>query len=59
MNSNMEELDLNEMENVNGAGLLDWVVVHIGVPVVRALNDLKDKSGGIIKEGTELLQSIH
>ena len=25
MNTNMKELDLNEMEQVNGAGLFDWL----------------------------------
>ena len=35
MNTNTMELNMNEMELANGAGLIDWIVIKIGMPLAK------------------------
>ena len=35
MNTNTMELSMNEMATVNGAGLIDWIVIKVGLPLGR------------------------
>ena len=30
---NMQEMSMNELEQVNGGGLLEWVAQHIAAPI--------------------------
>ena len=57
MMNNRKELSMNELENVNGAGLLDWVVVHVATPVVRTLDYVKNNSDGLVKKTVEVIQN--
>ena len=55
MKTNTKEMNLNEMEAVNGAGLLEWVVTHVALPVVRKYDDVKKTVEEKINEGKEKL----
>ena len=35
MNNNTLKLNMSEMEQVNGTGLIDWITIKVGLPLAR------------------------
>ena len=56
MKTAIKELNMNEMEQVNGAGVFDWIVVNISLPIYKEIKNVSEKLGDNINNLKDLVE---